>query len=64
MQGTGYPCDEEAESQIRKPEVTKKPATAGSHYQAGGTKGGGSTSPDGRWNQNGLKTWRTSWILR
>lgn len=38
MQGTGYPCDEEAESQVRKREVTEKPASAGSSYQAGQAK--------------------------
>lgn len=26
MQGTGYPCDEEAESSVRKTEVMEKPA--------------------------------------
>lgn len=38
MQGTGYPCNEEARSQIRKREVTKKLAIAGSHSQDGGAE--------------------------
>lgn len=67
-QRTGYSCDEEAESQIRKSEVTKKPAPAESQQQAGGAKGTGSTSPAESRNQTGLvqpklKTW-TRWILR
>lgn len=51
MQGTDYPSDEEAESQIRKREVTRKLATAGRYYQVGGVKGGRTTSPDGSWSQ-------------
>lgn len=50
MQRTDYPSDEEAESQIRKSEVSQNLATVGSHYllQAGGAKtGGGSASPGG-----------------
>lgn len=43
IQGTGYLCNEEASSQIRKREETKKLAIAGSHYHAGGTEGGSTT---------------------
>ena len=35
MQGTGYPYNEEANSQIRKKKETKKLAIAGGHYHAG-----------------------------
>lgn len=68
MQGTGYPCDEEAESPVRKSEVTKKTAPAGSYYQAGPAKRGDSASLDGSWNQSRplqskLKPW-TRWTLR
>lgn len=41
MPRTGYPCDEEAKSQIKKTEVPTRPAIAGSHDQDGGAKRGG-----------------------
>lgn len=68
MQGTGYPCDEEAESPVRKIEIMEKPAPAGSYYQAGWAKREGSASLDGSWNQSRplqskLKPWKR-WTFR